>query len=139
MAFIEQRGLQRPMPGGELRIRWGARTIARCCAIIVEVYSCLSAEQVIGNLDAAQIANAHMNDMHDAWQHEQLNARRRWVDIATPARPLPALLPPGAPDAASVPMDAVPALGQHTDAILAIGCTSEQIAALRAAKAIRAP
>jgi len=106
-------------------------------AIIVEVFSRLSAEQVIERLDAAQIANARMNDMHDVWQHAQLKARRRWVDVDTPAGPLPALLPPGAPDAASVRMDAVPALGQHTDAILAeLGYTAERIAAMRGAKAV---
>jgi len=106
-------------------------------AIIVEVFSRHSAEQVIERLDAAQIANARMNDMHDVWEHEQLKARRRWVDVDTPVGPLPALLPPGAPDAASVRMDAVPALGQHTDTILAeLGYTAERIAAMRGAKAV---
>ena len=106
-------------------------------AIIVEVFSRFSAEQVIARLDAAQIANAHMNDMHDVWQHEQLKARRRWVDVATPAGPLPALLPPGAPDAQSVRMDPVPALGQHTEAILAeLGYGADRIAALRGDSAI---
>jgi hypothetical protein len=106
-------------------------------AIIAEVFSRLSAEKVIARLDAAQIANAHMNDMHDVWQHEQLKARRRWVDVDTPAGALPALLPPGAPDAASVRMDPVPALGEHTDTILAeLGYSSDKIAALRGAKTI---
>jgi len=106
-------------------------------AIIVEVFSRFSAEQVIERLDAAQIANARMNDMHDLWQHQQLKARRRWVAVDTPVGPLPALLPPGAPDAASVRMDAVPALGQHTEAILAeLGYTAERIAAMRDAKAV---
>ena len=36
-------------------------------------------------LDAAQIANARMNDMHDVWAHPQLKARERWVDVGTPA------------------------------------------------------
>ena len=106
-------------------------------AIVVEVFSGLSADEVIARLDAAQIANAHMNDMHDVWQHEQLKARGRWVDVATPAGRLPALLPPGAPDATSVRMDAVPALGQHSDAILAeLGYGADEIDALRAANAI---
>jgi len=106
-------------------------------AIIVDVFSRLSAEQVIARLDAAQIANAHMNDMHDVWQHAQLKARRRWTEVDTPAGPLPALLPPGVPDAASVRMDPVPAVGQHTNAVLAeLGYSAERIAALRDAKAI---
>ena len=45
--------------------------------IIVETFSSLTADQVIGRLDEAQIANAHMNDMHDVWEHPQLRARRR--------------------------------------------------------------
>jgi itaconate CoA-transferase len=106
-------------------------------AIIVEVFSQLSAEQVIERLDAAQIANARMNDMHAVWEHAQLKARRRWTEVDTPAGPLPALLPPGVPDAASTRMDPVPALGQHTDTILReLGYTPEHIVAMRGAKAI---
>lgn len=106
-------------------------------AIIVDVFSQLSGEQVIERLEAAQIANARMNDMHAVWQHEQLKARQRWTKVDTPAGPLPALLPPGTPDAASARMDPVPALGQHTDTILhELGYTSGQIAAMRGANAI---
>lgn len=106
-------------------------------AIIVDVFSQLSGEQVIERLEAAQIANARMNDMHAVWQHEQLKARRRWTEVDTPAGLLPALLPPGVPDAASVRMDPVQALGQHTDTILReLGYPPEQIAAMRGEKAI---
>ncbi|MEK9803897.1 MAG: CoA transferase, partial [Curvibacter sp.] len=48
----------------------------------------------------------------------QLVARRRWIQVDTPAGPVPALLPPGAPDAADVRMDPIPAVGQHSAAIL---------------------
>lgn len=106
-------------------------------AIIIDAFSTLSAEQVIERLDAAQIANARMNDMHDLWQHAQLKARERWVEIDTPAGKIPALLPPGVPDTYSARMDAVPALGQHTDAILGqLGYDSEAINALRNQHAI---
>ena len=135
-----ERVLQRPELAREPRFASNSkRTHDResLRAIIVEVFSRLSAEQVIERLDAAQIANARMNDMQGVWQHEQLKARGRWIDVGTPAGPLPALLPPGAPDAASVRMDPVPALGQHTDAILAeLGYSSEHIVALRRVKAI---
>lgn len=115
------------------------RTAARqeLRAIIIEAFSTLSAEQVIERLDAAQIANARMNDMHDLWQHAQLKARERWVEIDTPAGKIPALLPPGVPNTYSSRMDAVPALGQHTDAILGqLGYDSEAINALRKQHAI---
>jgi itaconate CoA-transferase len=106
-------------------------------AIIIEVFSQLTAEQVIDRLDAAQIANARMNDMHDVWEHPQLKARGRWTAVDTPAGPLPAMLPPGAAGADDVRMDAVPALGEHTDAVLAeLGYSPERIAALRGAHAI---
>jgi itaconate CoA-transferase len=58
-----------------------ARTAARVelRAIIVDVFSKLTAEQVIERLEAAQIANAHVNTMHDMWEHPQLKARGRWT------------------------------------------------------------
>ena len=115
------------------------RTAARqeLRAIIIDAFSTLSAEQVIARLDAAQIANARMNDMHDLWQHAQLKARERWVEIDTPAGKIPALLPPGVPNTYSARMDAVPALGQHTDTILGqLGYDSEAINALRKQHAI---
>ena len=88
-----------------------------------------------GRLEAAHIANAHMNDMHDLWAHPQLKARERWVEIDSPAGTIPALLPPGMTDDAR--MDAVPALGEHTESILTeLGYDSDVIARLRDAKAI---
>jgi itaconate CoA-transferase len=116
-----------------------ARTAARqeLRQIIVDEFSALTTEQVIERLDSAQIANAHMNDMHDLWQHAQLKARDRWVQVATPAGPMPALLPPGVPNTYDARMDGVPALGQHTDEILTkLGYDSSAIAALRTEHAI---
>jgi len=105
--------------------------------IIVRVFGALSAEQVIERLDTAQIANARMNDMREVWDHPQLKARRRWVDVGTPAGPVPALLPPGMPDTYAPRMDPVPALGEHTEAVLQeLGYDVAQIARLRAERAI---
>jgi itaconate CoA-transferase len=111
-----------------------ARTAAReeLRAIIVEVFSKLTAEQVIERLEAAPIANAHMNTMHDMWEHPQLKARGRWSEVATPAGPLPALKPPGVPEEWDARMDPIPALGAHTEAILVeLGYDAGRIAALR--------
>ena len=101
-------------------------------ALIVEAFAALSADEACARLDAARIANARVNDMHAVWQHPQLQARGRWVEVGTPAGPIPALLPPGSTDAYAPRMDAVPALGQHTDAILhELGWPAAHIEALR--------
>jgi itaconate CoA-transferase len=103
-------------------------------SLIVEAFAALTGDQVIERLDAAQIANARVNDMHAVWQHPQLKARGRWTEVATPSGPIPALLPPGMSDAWEPRMDAVPGLGQHTDAILAeLGWPKDAVAALRQA------
>ena len=115
--------------------RTGARQELR--AIIVDVFAQLTAEQVVARLDEAQIANAHMNDMHDLWAHPQLAARGRWVDVGIPDGAIPALLPPAVPNTWQARMDPVPALGEHTEAILSgLGYASADIAALRAESAI---
>lgn len=85
-------------------------------ALILDVFAALSRVEVLARLDAAGIANASVNDMAGLWAHPQLAARSRWTQIATPAGPIPAMLPPGMTDAR---MDPVPALGEHTAAILA--------------------
>ncbi len=58
---------------------------AELTAIINEVFSQLTSEEVIERLDHARIANSRVNDMHDVWAHPQLKARNRWVEIDTPA------------------------------------------------------
>ena len=103
-------------------------------AIILQCFASLNAEQVSARLDAAQIANARMNDMAGLWAHPQLQARARWRTVGTPAGAISALLPPGHNAAFDYRMDPVPAVGQHTDAILReLGRSESDIAALRAA------
>ena len=105
--------------------------------IIVEVFSKLTAEQIVERLDEAQIGNARMNDMRDVWEHAQLRARRRWVDIDTPAGQVKAMLPPGMPDSFEPRMDPIPAIGQHTEAILGeLGYDQAAIAKLRSSGVI---
>jgi itaconate CoA-transferase len=105
--------------------------------IIVRTFASLTGEQVIERLDTAGIANAHMNDMHDVWTHPQLAARKRWVEVDTPAGRVPALLPPGVPPTLEPRMDPVPALGQHTASILhELGYDDAAIDRLRESKVI---
>jgi itaconate CoA-transferase len=139
VAFCQQ-VLRRPELATDERFASNAKRVAARQAlrtIIVETFASLTAEQVVERLDEAQIANARMNDMHDVWKHPQLQARRRWTQVDTPAGPIPALLPPGDTEAFAPRMDAVPALGQHTDSILAeLGWSSTDIQALRSTGAL---
>ncbi len=101
-------------------------------AIIGEVFAGLTAEELVARLEAAQIANAQVNEMHDLWAHAQLQARDRWVEVGSPAGALPALKPPALPESFDARMDPIPALGEHTDAVLAeLGYAAAEIAALR--------
>ncbi|WP_322064665.1 CaiB/BaiF CoA transferase family protein [Burkholderia ubonensis] len=110
---------------------------AELAALIRETFSSLTAEELTNRLDAAGIANAHLNDMQEVWTHPQLAGRDRWASVSTEKGLVPVLLPPGA-DASSPPaLRAVPSLGEHTDAILAeLGFTGSQIQQMRATSAI---
>ena len=106
-------------------------------ALIVEAFSSMTIEQVVERLELAQIANARVNEMKDVWAHPQLQARERWVQVGSPAGPLPALLPPASNNQFQARMDPVPDIGQHTRAILSeLGVKAEAIERMQAAKAI---
>ena len=105
--------------------------------IITEAFSRLTSDEVIARLDEAQIANARINTMQEVWEHPQLKARGRWMDVDSPSGPIPALRPPGLPDSVEPRIAAVPALGQHTESILTdLGFTSDDIRNLRLEGAI---
>ncbi|OYY55188.1 MAG: CoA transferase, partial [Polynucleobacter sp. 24-46-87] len=105
--------------------------------IIDACFSKLTTDQVIAKLDQAQIANARLNDMQGLWSHEQLKARNRWIDVGSPAGPIPAMLPPGLNDSYQYRMDPIPAVGQHTDSILTeIGIAQSEIEKMRSTGAI---
>lgn len=106
-------------------------------ALIHAVFAQLTTPEVEARLDHVQIANARMNDMAGVWAHPQLQARKRWQAVGSPAGDIPALLPPGRNNRYDYRMDAIPAVGQHTEAILhEQGLDAAAVQALRDAKAI---
>jgi itaconate CoA-transferase len=101
-------------------------------AEIERVFSRLTAAEVITRLEAADIANARLNDMPEFWRHPQLAARERWTTVGSPAGTLDALKPPFNLSGFEARMDPVPALGEHTAKVLAeLGYSAEEIARLR--------
>jgi itaconate CoA-transferase len=101
-------------------------------AIIIEAFATLDFDTVIERLEAAQIANARVNDMQGVWEHPQLKARDRWREIGSPSGRIPSLLPPASNSAFEPRMDPVPALGEHTAALLAeLNLPAERIEQMR--------
>lgn len=93
-------------------------------AIICKVFANFTAEETITLLEAAAIANAKVNDMHGVWDHAQLQARDRWMEVQTPTGMIQALLPPGSTKTVErggygAQMGSVPEVGRHNQAILA--------------------
>jgi itaconate CoA-transferase len=73
-----------------------------------------------------------LNAVSDLWNHPQLKARGRWVEVDSLVGPLPALKPAAPCDAFEVRMDAIPSLGQHTGGIRRkLGFGDEEIRAMR--------
>lgn len=87
--------------------------------IIYEVFSKLTAPQLLERLERAGIANAKLREMSDVWEHPQLLARGRWTEVDTPEGRVPALIPPGFDTAEDTRMGAVPSLGEHNKKIFA--------------------
>ena len=106
-------------------------------AEIEEVFEKLSASEVIERLDAADIANARLNDMKGFWGHAQLEARGRWAKVGSSAGELDALRPPFNLSGFSPRMDPIPALGEHSRSILVeLGYSGAEIDGLQREKAL---
>jgi itaconate CoA-transferase len=87
--------------------------------LIEQQFATLTSREIMARLELANIANGAVNDVPAVAQHEQLAARRRWVDVATPNGMIAALLPPHNLQSVVPQIGTVPALGEHTQQILA--------------------
>jgi itaconate CoA-transferase len=132
--------LQRPELAQDARFAGNAKRHANrtvLSAVIDEVFSALTADELVTRLDAARIANARMNELQEVWDHPQLAARDRWREIDTPAGRVRALRPPATHSDFEPVFAEVPDVGQHSDAILAeLGLSGAEITALRRESAI---
>jgi itaconate CoA-transferase len=137
-AFCE-RVLQSPALKADERFASGParfRNRAAMHAEVDRVFSRLPAAEIVARLDAADIANARLNDMGQFWRHPQLAARGRWAKVGSPAGELDMLKPPFNLSDFEPRLDPFPALGEHTRAVLEeLGYAPGEIDALRAAKA----
>jgi itaconate CoA-transferase len=132
--------LEQPALAEDERFRTNPDRVTHRAALdeaIADVFSRLTAEQVLARLDTADIASARLGSIGELASHPQVTARDRWREVESSGGPLKALLPPVVMDGVTPAMTAIPALGQHTDAILGeLGFDVATIAAWRAARMI---
>ena len=101
------------------------------------VFRRLRASEIVERLEAADIANARLNDMLGFWRHPQLAARGRWAKVGSPGGALDMLKPPFNLSGFEPRMEPIPALGEHTRAILGeLGYAKEALDAFAASGVI---
>jgi crotonobetainyl-CoA:carnitine CoA-transferase CaiB-like acyl-CoA transferase len=86
---------------------------------IEAIFATLTGTQLEDRLRAGRIAHARRRELPDVLAHPQLTARDRFAEVATPAGPVRATLPPITVPGRAPRMGPVPAVGEHTDAVLA--------------------
>ena len=105
--------------------------------IIEDKLKKLKAEGVIEALESCGIACAKANTLAELWQHPQLRALNRFIEVETEVGTLEALAPPGHSDSFDAAVSKVPSLGEHTRTILGeLGYSDSEIEALAAARVI---
>ncbi|HTM59995.1 MAG TPA: CaiB/BaiF CoA-transferase family protein [Burkholderiales bacterium] len=123
--------LENPSLAKDARFATGPQRLINRAALHAEierVFSRLTAAQVIERLDAADIANARLNDMHEFWGHPQVAARSRMTKVGTSAGDIDMLKPPFNLSGMEPKMEPIPALGQHTRPLLAeLGYAEQEI------------
>lgn len=97
----------------ELRVR----NRAELEAIVEEIFASHERSEIERSLETADVPFGSLNSVADLVAHPQLAARQRWVEVATPAGPVRALVPPFNIDGMEPAMAAVPGLGEHGEAL----------------------
>ena len=97
-------------------------------AEIESVFAAMTARQITERMERGQIAYAQLRELDEFWEHPQLLARSRVVEVGSPVGPLPALLPAAVNETWPPRLDAIPATGEHTPALLAeLGYSQEEV------------
>ena len=101
--------------------------------LIQQQFAMLTAEQLIDRLDQAKIACANVNDMKAVWNHPQLRALDRIVEVDTPNGPIKSFRPPGNNNSYQYQPGEVPAIGAQSESILTeLGYDENEIAQFNA-------
>lgn len=87
-------------------------------AIIEKKFQQWDQYEILRRLEIAKIANARVNEVQDLWQHPQLKARQRWVDVDSPVGKIPTLKPVGLKHTEDFVVNPIPQLGEHSHSIL---------------------
>lgn len=93
--------------------------IADLEAIIDDVFMTASAEEILGRLRAGKVTHSQVRDPLALWQHEQLRARDRFMDVRTPTGSAEVYRSPFNISGVGDPADHVPALGEDTSDLVA--------------------
>ncbi len=106
-------------------------------ALIEETTKQLTGAELTARLEAGDIAFAEMRSIQGFVDHPQLKERNRFREIASPAGPLWAMLPPANLEGIEPSMGPIPEVGAHTDAILReLAYSADDIARLHEAGAV---
>src|SRR5690348_351425 len=104
------------------RFSSNSRRVVHRDELTAQIEACfadLDADEVLGRLDAAGIANARLRDVREFFDHPQLAARDRWREVETPHGAIRALVPPATLAGHEPVMGPVPRVGEHNARIRA--------------------
>lgn len=105
--------------------------------IIEQVFATLDSSKLEEKLAEANIAFANVNEMHDVWNHPQLHALKRIVEVETSAGPVKSFRPPGNNNQFEPVLGPVPSIGEHSvEILLGLGFTKAEVESLQNRKVV---
>ncbi len=88
-------------------------------AILAAVFASVPYEDLMVRLRAGRVAHSFVRDPLALWRHDQLRARDRFMEVATPTGKAEMYKPPFNLSDTAPPNAAVPALGEHDEDLIA--------------------